>query len=102
LPTTAGTGSEVGTRALILDPESRAKLAADSRHMVPDMAVIDPNLTTSLPPRVTAATGVDALAHCVEAFTSKRAHPLIDLYAREGIALVGRYLTRAVADGGDV
>ena len=102
LPTTAGTGSEVGTRALVLDPVSRAKLAVDSRHMVPDIALIDPILTASLPPSVTAATGIDALAHCVEAFTSRRSHPVIDLYAREGISLVGRYLNRAVADGDDV
>jgi alcohol dehydrogenase class IV len=102
IPTTAGTGSEVGARALITDPASKAKLAADSRHMVADIAIVDPEMTTSLPAAVTAATGVDALAHCVEAFTSRRAHPLVDLYAREGIGLVGRYLARAVADGGDV
>lgn len=102
VPTTAGTGSEVGARALITDPLSKGKLAADSRHMVADIAIVDPDLTTSLPPAVTAATGVDALAHCVEAFTSRRAHPLVDLYAREGITLVGRFLARAVADGGDV
>lgn len=102
VPTTAGTGSEVGARALVLDPASKAKLAADSRHMVADIAIVDPDLTVSLPAAVTAATGVDALAHCVEAFTSRRAHPLVDLYAKEGIALVGRYLARAVADGGDV
>jgi alcohol dehydrogenase class IV len=102
IPTTAGTGSEVGARALVMDPQSKAKLAADSRHMVADIAIVDPDMTTSLPAAVTAATGIDALAHCVEAFTSRRAHPLVDLYAREGINLVGRYLARAVADGGDV
>ncbi|MHA6689071.1 iron-containing alcohol dehydrogenase [Devosia sp. A449] len=102
VPTTAGTGSEVGARALVMDPANKAKLAADSRHMVADIAIVDPEMTVSLPAAVTAATGVDALAHCVESFTSRRAHPLIDLYAREGISLVGRYLARAVADGGDV
>lgn len=102
IPTTAGTGSEVGARALVTDPISQSKSAVESRHMVADLAIVDPDLTVSLPPTVTAATGIDALAHCVEAFTSRRAHPLVDLYAREGIALVGRYLVRAVKDGEDV
>jgi len=102
IPTTAGTGSEVGARALVTDPVSQSKSAADSRHMVADLAVVDPDLTLSLPAAVTAATGVDALAHCVESFTSKRSHPLVDIYARAGITLVGQYLKRAVADGDDV
>lgn len=102
IPTTAGTGSEVGARALVTDPASQSKSAADSRHMVADLAIVDPNLTLSLPAAVTAATGVDALAHCVESFTSRRSHPLIDIYARAGISLVGQYLSRAVADGSDV
>ncbi|WEX11277.1 iron-containing alcohol dehydrogenase [Chelativorans sp. AA-79] len=102
IPTTSGTGSEVGARALVTDPASRSKVAAESRHMVADMAIVDPDLTVSLPPAVTAATGIDALAHCVEAFTSRRAHPLLDIYAQKGIELVGQYLARAVADGADV
>ena len=101
VPTTAGTGSEAGTRALVTDPATQAKLAVQSRHMLADLAVVDPDLMLSVPPAVTAATGIDALAHCAEAFTSKRAHPLVDLYALEGIRLVGRYLPRAVADGAD-
>lgn len=101
VPTTAGTGSEAGTRALVTDPATQAKLAVQSRHMMADYAVIDPDLTLSVPPAVTAATGVDALAHCAEGFTSRKAHPLIDLYALEGIRLVGRYLARAVTDGQD-
>jgi alcohol dehydrogenase class IV len=102
IPTTAGTGSEVGARALVTDPVSQSKSAADSRHMVADLAVVDPDLTLSLPAAVTAATGVDALAHCVESFTSRRSHPLVDIYARAGITLVGQYLKRAVDDGDDV
>lgn len=102
IPTTAGTGSEVGARALVTNPATQSKTAVESRHMVADLAVVDPDLAVSLPPAVTAATGVDALAHCVEAFTSRRAHPLVDLYARDGIALVGKYLVRAVQDGEDV
>ena len=70
--------------------------------MLADIAIIDPVLTVSVPPMVTAATGVDAMAHCVEAFTSKRSHPIIDAYALQGIELVGRYLGRAVRDGSDI
>jgi alcohol dehydrogenase class IV len=101
VPTTSGTGSEAGTRALVTDPATQNKLAVQSRHMLADRAVVDPDLTLTVPPAVTAATGVDALAHCAEAFTSRKAHPLIDLYALEGVRLVGRYLARAVADGSD-
>ncbi|MFC0387180.1 iron-containing alcohol dehydrogenase [Muricoccus vinaceus] len=101
VPTTAGTGSEGGTRALVTDPATQNKLAVQSRHMLADLAVVDPDLTMTVPPAVTAATGVDAMAHCTEAFTSRRAHPIIDVYALEGIRLVGRFLPRAVADGGD-
>lgn len=102
IPTTAGTGSEIGTRALITDHEKRSKVATESREMLADVAIIDPELTKSVPAAVTAATGIDALAHCVEAFTSKRAHPLIDAYAMRGIELIGKYLKRAVADGYDI
>ncbi|AMY67291.1 iron-containing alcohol dehydrogenase [Frigidibacter mobilis] len=102
IPTTAGTGSEVGTRALVTDPATLAKVATESVHMLADLAIIDPALTVSVPRHVTAATGVDAMAHCVEAYTSRRAHPLIDAYALQGIELVGKYLRRAVEDGADL
>lgn len=101
VPTTSGTGSEAGTRSLVTDPATQNKLAVQSRHMLADLAVIDPDLTMTVPAAVTAATGVDAMAHCVEGFTSKKSHPLIDLYALEGIRLVGRHLKRAVENGGD-
>ncbi len=101
VPTTSGTGSEGGTRALVTDPATQNKLAVQSRFMLADLAMVDPDLTMTVPPAVTAATGVDALAHCAEAFTSRKAHPVIDLYALEGIRLVGRFLARAVADGSD-
>jgi alcohol dehydrogenase class IV len=101
IPTTSGTGSEAGTRALVTDPVSQNKQAVQSRFMLADIAIVDPDLTMTVPKEVTAATGVDALAHCVEAYTSRKAHPTIDLYALEGARLVGRYLARAVADGGD-
>ncbi|WP_186393583.1 MULTISPECIES: iron-containing alcohol dehydrogenase family protein [unclassified Pannonibacter] len=102
IPTTAGTGSEAGTRALVTEPGTQRKIATESPHMLADMVILDPELTISLPAGVTAATGIDALAHCVEAFTSRRAHPVIDHYALEGIRLVGRFLPRAVRDGGDL
>ncbi len=101
IPTTSGTGSEAGTRALVTDPVSQNKQAVQSRFMLADIAIVDPDLTMTVPKEVTAATGVDALAHCVEAYTSRKAHPAIDLYALEGARLVGRYLKRAVADGDD-
>ena len=101
VPTTSGTGSEAGTRALVTDPVSQNKQAVQSRFMLADIAIVDPDLTMTVPKEVTAATGVDALAHCVEAYTSRKAHPAIDLYALEGARLVGRYLKRAVADGDD-
>ena len=99
--TTAGTGSEAGIRALLTDPETKSKLAVESPFLLADIAILDPELTYSVPPAVTAATGIDALAHCVEAFTNIRAHDLIDGYARLGIGLIGRYLGRAVENGND-
>lgn len=102
VPTTSGTGSEAGTRSLVTDDATRNKLAVESRFMLADFVALDPDLTLSVPPAVTAATGVDALAHCVEAFTNVKAHPVIDGFAREGMRLVGRKLATAVEDGGDV
>lgn len=99
--TTAGTGSEGGIRALVTSSETGMKVAVESPMMAADIAVLDPDLTITVPPDLTAATGVDALAHCVEAFTNVKAHPVIDGYARMGISLTGRFLARAVADGSD-
>ncbi|QDZ11287.1 iron-containing alcohol dehydrogenase [Devosia ginsengisoli] len=101
VPTTSGTGSEAGIRSLVTNPQTLAKLAVESRHMLADIAVLDPELTHSVPAAVTAATGIDALAHCVESFTNIKAHPLIDGYATLGIELIGKYLARAVANGAD-
>lgn len=101
VPTTAGTGSEAGIRALVTDAATMNKVAVESRHLMPDMVALDPDLTMSVPTAVTAATGIDAMAHCVEAFTNRKAHPLIDNYARLGFGLVARYLPRAVRDGAD-
>jgi alcohol dehydrogenase len=101
VPTTAGTGSEAGIRALVTDARTLNKVAVESPYMLADMVALDPDLTMTVPAAVTAATGIDAMAHCVEAFTNRKAHPLIDNYARMGFSLVARHLPRAVADGSD-
>lgn len=101
IPTTAGTGSEMSPNAILLNTENEAKCAIISRELVPDAVYIDPSLTLSLPARITAETGMDALSHCIEAYTNINAHPLIDLYALEGIRLISANLRRAVLSGID-
>jgi len=102
LPTTAGTGSEVSPNAILLDESDNLKKGVVSPFLVPDAAYVDPLLTLTVPPTVTAATGLDALTHCIEAYANKFAHPMIDLYALEGIRLISAHLERAVKDGSDV
>jgi alcohol dehydrogenase class IV len=101
MPTTSGTGSEVSPNAILLDQRGRLKKAVISPHLVPDAAFIDPELTATVPPPITASTGLDALAHCLEAYTNKFAHPIADTHALEGISLAGRFLLRAVRDPND-
>ncbi|HEX5283601.1 MAG TPA: iron-containing alcohol dehydrogenase [Bryocella sp.] len=101
IPSTSGTGSEVSPNAILLDETAQLKKGVISPHLVPDAAFIDPTLTHSVPPAVTAYTGLDALTHCIEAYTNRFAHPLVDLYAREGIALCARFLCRAVRNPND-
>ena len=101
LPTTAGTGSEVSPNAILLDESDQLKKGAVSPHLVPDAAYIDPTLTVTVPPAVTAATGMDALTHCIEIYANRYAHPMVDLYVLEGIRLIGANLERAVANGDD-
>lgn len=102
LPTTAGTGSEVSPNAIVLDEGDRLKKGVISPHLVPDAAYVDPELTLSVPPDVTGATGLDALTHCIEAYVNRMAHPMIDLYALEGVRLIARSLRRAFDDGQDL
>ena len=102
LPTTAGTGSEVSPNAILLDEADQLKKGVISPHLVPDAAFIDPLLTLSVPAPVTAATGLDALTHCIEAYANKFANPITDLYALSGIRLISGNLWRAVRDGADV
>jgi alcohol dehydrogenase class IV len=85
LPTTAGTGAEVSPNAILLDEASELKKGVVSPHLVADAAFVDPLLTVSVPPDVTAATGLDALTHCIEAYANKFAHPIVDNYALQGV-----------------
>lgn len=102
LPTTAGTGSEVSPNALLLDETAQAKKAVIGPSLVPDLAIVDPELMRTLPPALTATTGIDALAHCLEAYANLAAHPVVDLHALEGVRLIASHLPRAVADGNDM
>jgi alcohol dehydrogenase class IV len=102
IPTTAGTGSEVTPIAILGDEAEDLKKGVVSRHLVPDRAYLDPLLTVSMPRNVTAATGLDALTHCIEAYANRFAHPLVDVYALAGITLIGGHLARACADGADI
>lgn len=101
LPTTSGTGSEVSPNAILMDEGDGMKKGIISPYLVPDIACIDPLLTSCVPPDVTASTGMDALTHCIEAFANRFAHPLVDLYALEGIRLISENLARAYQDGSD-
>ncbi len=102
IPTTSGTGSEVTPIAILGDEDEDLKKGVVSRHLVPDGAYLDPLLTVSMPASVTAATGLDALTHCIEAYANRFSHPLIDVYAREGITLIANHLERACSYGGDL
>ena len=102
LPTTAGTGAEVSPNAILLDEADALKKGVVSPHLVPDAVFIDPLLTLSVPPAVTAATGLDALTHCIEAFANKFAHPVVDVYALQGMRLIAANLERAVRHGQDI
>lgn len=102
LPTTAGTGSEMSPNAIFFDPKSNLKVGVISPALVTDATYIDPELTVGVPPAVTAATGLDALTHCIEAYVNKFAHPHIDILALEGIKLIGTNLKRAFDNGDDL
>lgn len=102
LPTTAGTGSEVSPNAILLDERDHLKKGIVSPYLIADAAYVDPKLTWTVPAKVTADTGMDALTHCMEAYTNKFAHPTVDIYALQGIRLIAANLERAVKDGKDV
>lgn len=100
VPATSGTGSEVSPNAILVDDENQKK-GIISPYLVPDMVYVDPLLTMSVPAAITAATGLDALTHCLEAYTNKFAQPFIDMYAFEGMRLIAANITQAVNNGSD-
>ena len=102
IPTTAGTGSEVGRAAVIVDPRDHNKKIIFHPQMQPDLVLADPELTLGLPPGLTAATGMDALAHCFEAYCAPRYHPMADGIALEGMRLISENLRVAFEDGSNL
>lgn len=102
IPTTAGSGAEVSQFAIILDPVRRIKMVIVSKAMVPDIALIDPETTTSMPSDLTACTGLDALTHAVEAYVSNVHSPVTDLHALEAVRLIVKHLSEAVRSPGNM
>lgn len=102
VPTTAGTGSEVGRASVITKSDSAEKKIIFHPKMLPAVVICDPELTVGMPGFITAGTGLDAFAHCVEAFSSPHYHPMSQGIALEGMRLVKEYLPRAYADGTDI
>jgi alcohol dehydrogenase class IV len=102
VPTTAGTGSEVGRAGVILDEACETKKIIFHPKMLPSVVILDPELTIGLPPHITAATGMDALSHCLEAYCAPGFHPMADGIAAEGMKLIRQWLPRAVSHGSDL
>ena len=102
VPTTAGTGSEVGRASVITDEQAQLKRIIFHPRMLPAQVILDPELSLGLPAKITAATGMDALSHCLEAYCSPLFHPMAEGIALEGMRLVREYLPRAVVRGQDV
>jgi alcohol dehydrogenase class IV len=102
IPTTAGTGSEVGRSSVITSHKLGRKIIIFSPWLMPKRAILDPELTVGLPPFLTAATGMDAFTHCLESLTCPVFHPLCDAIAIHGLELVIRYLERATRNGKDI
>jgi len=100
IPTTAGTGSEVSRSAVIMLEGRKSRIFHQA--LLADLVLLDPTLTRELPPKLTAATGADALAHCIEAFTSPALQPMCDGIALEGVRLIAQALPAAVKDGGNL
>src|SRR5262245_24064062 len=118
VPTAAGTGSEVSSASVLTDTETKLKVGVLSNHLRPRVALVDPLLTLSCPPKVTADSGIDALTHAIEAYTAvdnadfplptgersvyQGRHPLGDCLAEKAISLIGVHLRRVVANGNDL
>ena len=102
VPTTAGTGSETGRASVILNEETGEKKIIFHPKFLPSIVILDPVLTVGLPPKITAATGMDALAHCLEAYCAPGFHPMADGIALEGMRLINTWLLKAVKNGNDL
>lgn len=102
VPTTAGTGSEVGRASVITNSETHVKKIIFHPKVLPSVVIADPELTVGMPPKITAGTGMDAFAHCLEAYCSPHFHPMSQGIALEGLRLVKEYLPRAYKDGTDI
>ena len=102
IPTTAGTGSEVTFTAVFIRKKLKKKEAMNSPYLYPELALLDPELTLTLPPHVTATTGIDALCHAIESYTSIIASPMSETMSREGIRLISENLRTAVHDGTNI
>ncbi len=102
VPTTAGTGAEVTFTAVFINEKTQSKGGMNGDPLYPDAAVLDPALTVSLPPSVTAATGIDAFTHALEAYVSTQSHTISDMYALEAIDLISQNLPKAYANGDDL
>ena len=102
IPTTAGTGSEVGRSGVVTLAANGRKTVIFSPYLLAKVALLDPELTVSMPPRITAATGFDALTHCLEAYCSVGDHPMADGIALHGLELCAKYLVTAVSNGKDL
>lgn len=102
IPTSAGTGAEVTFTAVFINEETGSKGGMNGDPLYPDVALLDPELTLSLPPHVTAATGIDALTHALEGFTSVQAHPVSEMYSIKAIGLINENIRTAYADGRNI
>lgn len=102
IPTTAGTGSEVTPNAIVTLPDQELKVGIVSKHFLPDLVILDPELTLGLPPKLTAATGMDAFIHSLESFISTKANPLSDAFALRSMRLIGRNIRKAFTHGDDL
>ena len=102
IPTTAGTGSEVSPIAMLTDPAERLKKGMVSPHLLAEVAIVDPEMSRTMPPKVTASTGMDALTHAIEGTFSVLANPLTDGICLESARMIAAYLPRAYRNGGDM
>ena len=102
IPTTAGTGSETTPNSIVLVPEDELKVGIVSPKLMPDCVILDPKMTLGLPPAITASTGMDALCHAIECYTSKKGNPFSEMIALKAISLITRSIRRAFKTGTDI